>query len=115
MDPRKWLGAASLIGVAPEWLVITSNVASDMGGFARTLAKSARKLGSLHVFESGFTFDGLLRILIAESLMAAIRQHHQTSHTGTGRSSVWYPADVSDVQHLEIQGAFHPCRAPRVG
>ena len=62
MDPRKWLGAASLIGVAPEWLVITSNIASDMGGFARTLAKSAKKQGS-HLFESEFTLDGLLRIL----------------------------------------------------
>ena len=61
MDPRKWLGAASLIGVAPEWLVITSNIASDMGGFARTLAKSAKN--RVHLLESEFTLDGLLRIL----------------------------------------------------
>ena len=61
MDPRKWLGAASLIGVAPEWLVIMSSIASDMGGFAWTLAKSAKNW--VHLFESEFTLDGLLRIL----------------------------------------------------
>ena len=67
MDPRKWLGAASLIGGAPAWLVITSNVASDMGGFAWTLAKSAKKTGFTYSKVSSLSMDFYV-YLIAESL-----------------------------------------------
>ena len=67
MDPRKWLGAASLIGVAPEWLVITSNIASDMGGFARTLAKSAKTTWFTYSKVSSLSM-GFHVYLIAESL-----------------------------------------------